>query len=76
MHYCQESKVSGVDPWTVGTGKLKEGLEKNQLVDIPPQDAWRVTYLRSLLMQVQQAKHLAQEDKVKNIQDLIDSLVM
>ena len=68
--------LAGVDPWTAGPGKLKEGLEKNLLVDIPPQDAWRVTYLWSLLMQVQQAKHLAQEDRVKTIQNLIDSLVM
>ena len=68
--------LAGVDPWTAGPGKLKEGLERNQLVDIPPQDVWRMTYLKSLLMQVQQANHLAQEDRVKNIQDLIDSLVI
>ena len=67
---------AGVELWTSGPGKIKEGIEKNQLVDIPPQDAWRMTYLRSLLMQLQQAKHLAQEDRVKNIQDLIDSLVI
>ena len=66
---------AGVDLWTAGPGKLKEGLEKNQLVDIPPQDAWRVTYLGTLLIQLQQAKHLAQEDLVKDTQDLIDSLV-
>ena len=66
---------AGVDPWTAGPGKLKEELEKNQLVDIPPQDAWKLSYLRSLLMQLQQAKHLAQEDRVKYTQDLIDSLV-
>ena len=67
---------SGVDPWTAGPGKLKEALQKNEQVEIPPQNAWRLPYLRSLLMQLQQAKHLAQEDRVKYIQDLIDSLVM
>ena len=65
-----------VELWTAGSGKLKEELQKNHLVDIPTQDAWRVPYLGTLLMQLQQAKHLAQEDKVKDIQDLIDSLVM
>jgi hypothetical protein len=69
-------KSPGVDPWTAGPGKHREAIEKNQLVNIPPQDAWKLSYIGSLLMQLQQAKHLAQEDRDKYTQDLIDSLVI
>ena len=67
---------SGLNPWTAGPYKLKEALHQNQMVDIPQQDVWKVGYLRSLLGQLQEAKHLVQEDKTKYIQGLIDSLAL
>ena len=69
-------EAAGLDPWTAGPVKLKEPLQMNQLVSTPPQDAWKLPYLRSLLRQLQEAKHLVQEDRVKQTQDLIDSLVI
>ena len=68
--------AAGLDPWTAGPVKLKEALQRNQLVSTPPQDAWKLPYLRSLLRQLQEAKYLVQEDRVKQTQNLIDSLVI
>ena len=67
---------SGLDPWTAGPGKLKETLHINESVAIPPQNDWKIEYTRSLLRQLQEAKHSVQDDKVKYIQGLIDSLVL
>jgi hypothetical protein len=68
--------MSGLDPWTTGSWKLKEALHKKQTVDIPHQDVWKVKYLKSLLGQLQEAKQLVHEDRIDYIQDLIDSLVL
>ena len=69
-------EAAELDPWTSGPAKLKEALQMNQLVSTPPQDAWKLPYLRSLLGQLQEAKYLVQEDRAKQIQSLIDSLVI
>ena len=66
--------LSGTDVWTVSPGKLKQELDRNQFVDISPQDYWRVSYLGSLLQQREEAKHLGLEDRFKMLQELIDSL--
>ena len=52
---------SGTDPWSVGPEILKAALHKNQIVDVPPQERWRVGYLKSLLRMLVEAKliHLA-----------------
>ena len=68
--------TSGTDPWTVSPFKLKEGLNKKQVVDILPQDVWRLNYLRSLLRQLQEARHLVLEERMVFIQSLIDSLAL
>ena len=65
---------SGTDPWTVSPAKLKQELHSRQLVNIPTEDEWRIRYMSSLLRQLQEAKHLVQEDKISQLQDLIDSL--
>ena len=66
---------SGTDLWTVVPGKLKQALHSNQVVDIPRQDEWMVSYLGSLLRQLMEAKYQVQEERTTRIQDLIDSLV-
>ena len=66
---------SGTDPWTVGLGRLRERLVSNEVADIPHQEAWKVEYLGSLLRQMQEAKYLAQVDRMTYIQGLVDSLV-
>ena len=65
---------SGTDPWSVGPEILKAALHQNQLEDVPPQDRWRVGYLKSLLRMLVEAK-LMQETVGDYIQALIDSLV-
>ena len=70
------SDSAGLDPWTVWPRELKEALHQNQLVAIPNQELWKLEYLRSLLSQLQVAKQVAQEDRIKYIQGLIDSLVL
>ena len=67
---------SGLDPWAAGPRKLKETLHINESVAIPPQNTWKIEYTRSLLRQLQEAKYSVQDDRVKYIQGLIDSLVL
>ena len=67
---------SGLDPWAAGPRKLKETLHINESVAIPPQNTWKIEYTRSLLRQLQKAKYSVQDDRVKYIQGLIDSLVL
>ena len=66
---------SGLDPWATSTQKLKEALHEKQKVEVLEEDSWRTPYLVSLLEQLHEAKVLVQEDKVKVLQGLIDSLV-
>ena len=60
----------------VGLRKLKEAIHDNLTVKIPPQDSWKVRYLMSLLNQLQEAKHCVQDNRMKYLQDLINSLVL
>ena len=46
------------------------------MVDVLPQDKWRINYLRTLLGRVQEAKYMAKLDEQKELQELIDSLVI
>ena len=73
IKFIQEN--SGLDPWAVALGRLRQALVTHQLVDIPHQEAWKVDYLSSLLRQLQEAKNLGQKDRLTYIQDLVDSLV-
>ena len=74
MRFVKET--AGIDPRTVWPKQLKNILHSNSLVDIPPQDAWRLKYLQSLLGQLQVAKQLAKEEIISYTQDLINSLVI
>ena len=69
-------ETSGLDPWVTGPRQLKEAIEENLTVETPPQDSWKVAYLKTLLMQLQEAKHSVQDDRIKYLQKLIDSLVI
>ena len=69
-------ETSGLDPWVAGPRKLKKAIDENLTVDIPPQDSWKLSYLKTLLMQLQEAKHSVQDDRLKYLQRLIDSLVL
>ena len=55
---------------------MKTALHNRELVEVPAQDTWRIEYLCSLLRKHQDAVSLAMEDTAKQLQDLIDSLVI
>ena len=68
--------VSGLNPWTDSTAKLRDALTASEVVDVPPQDRWRLSYLGSLLSQRRSAYNLALDTEVERLSELIDSLVL
>ena len=53
---------------------MKEELIRKEKVEVQAQDAWRVSYLASLLQKRQVADYLALDDEEAELPDLIDSL--
>ena len=68
--------ASGMDPWQTSKRKLKPELASKELVEVLPQDKWRIGYLGCLLRQYHNASSQAMDDKMVEIQTLIDSLVL
>ena len=69
-------EASGLHPWEVSSAKAKAALRTRELVEVLPQDMWRIGYLVSLLRQLQESVHQAMEEKTDQLQKLIDSLVI
>ena len=69
-------EATGLDPWQTPAAKMKAALHSREQVEVLPQDTWRIEYLCSLLRQHQEAVYMAMEDSAKQLQDLIDSLVI
>ena len=67
--------ASGLNPWTVSQGRLKAALVAGEVAEVPLQDRWRLTYLRSLLSQRRVAHSLALDEEETRLTKLIDSLV-
>ena len=65
---------SGLDPWAFGSARLKAELAKNELVDTPPLDQWRVKYLADLLEQRQIHHYMGDKVEEETVSGLIDSL--
>jgi hypothetical protein len=70
------TQASSCDPWEASPYKLREGLIGSELVAVERQDGWRIEYLISLLKQYQDARHLVFDEKMENLQALIDSLAI
>ena len=68
--------ASGLDPWVTSFGKMKNAIDTGEKVDVLPEDKWRIGYLWNLLGRLQEAKHMAMVDEQKELQTLIDSLVI
>ena len=49
-------------------------MREREAVPVPPQDAWRVPYLRKLLEQRIQHYYSGDKEKEDRVQTLIDSL--
>ena len=73
LQYIQEE--AGLSPWTTSKSRLRDALAAEELVDVPPQDRWRLPYLNSLLCQRREAINLALEDEEDRLSSLIDSLL-
>ena len=69
-------EASGLDPWQDRSVKVKAALYTRELVEVEPQGMWRSEYLCSLLKQQREAAYMALDDQVKQLQALIDSLVV
>ena len=65
---------AGESPWSAAPSQLKSGLAKAESVEVAPRDSWRVKYLGTLLSQRMEWHYLGHEDKVDEVQKLIDSL--
>ena len=65
---------SGLDPWAFSSARLKAELAKNELVDTPPLDQWRVKYLADLLEQRQIHHYMGDKVEEETVSGLIDSL--
>ena len=49
-------------------------LMEKEMVEVPPQDQWRVRYLASLLDKRQVADYMGLEERGEYLTELIDSL--
>ena len=68
--------ASGLDPLDSSFCKVKTAISSREQVDVQPQDQWRIRYLWTLLGRLQEAKSMAMMDEQKELQTLIDSLVL
>ena len=69
-------KKSKLDPWVATRHEVKTALAKTGQVEVPAQDAWRVTYLQRLLTQKLDAHFNCEKEKEKRLITLINSLVI
>ena len=69
-------RETGLDPWVVGPGHLKQELQRVERVDVPECDSWRVTYLQKLLIQRLQAHFNGDQEEEERLKGLINSLVI
>ena len=66
----------GLNPWTCSPGQLKSALLRGETVPVPEQDAWRIPYLRRLLVERTTHYYNGDTHEEERIQSLIDSLVI
>ena len=74
LQYIREN--SGLNPWTSPLTVLGNALIAAEVVEVPPEDSWRLPYLASRLYQ-RRAAHLSALDlEEERISKLINSLVI
>ena len=67
-------EASGLSVWSSTTRQVRKAVREREAVPVPPQDAWRVPYLRKLLEQRIQHYYSGDKEKEDRVQTLIDSL--
>ena len=69
-------EMTQLNPFTAIRAWLRAALEVGELVEVPPLDQWRLSYLSSLLSQRGEAYYSAMEEEEQRLSQLIDSLVI
>ena len=67
-------EASGLSVWSSTTRQVRKAVREREAVPVPPQDAWRIPYLRKLLEQRIQHYYSGAKEKEETVQSLIDSL--
>ena len=68
-------EITGLNPRNDPLFKIKRKLVELDFVEVPAQDKWRVPYLCSLIHARREATHMASDEDVSRLNELIDSLV-
>ena len=69
-------RETGLDPWVVGPGHLKDALQRAEIADVPESDSWRLPYLQQLLSQKMESYYRGDQEEEERLGDLINSLVI
>jgi hypothetical protein len=69
-------ELTGLDPWTAASSRLRAALEAVDRAEVPEQDSWRVGALQKLLTAWLQAHYVADKREEERLQGLIASLVI
>ena len=67
-------EASGLSVWSSTTRQVRKAVREREALPVPPQDAWRVPYLRKLLEQRLQHYFSGDKEKEEGVQALVDSL--
>jgi hypothetical protein len=67
---------TGLDPWVSSHRNIQTALITADIVEVPEQDTWRVTYLQRLLTQRLEAHYICEEEEEERLATLINSLVI
>ena len=54
--------------------QVKAAIARREMVEVKPENKWRISYLWNLLGRLSEAKHMARLEEQKELQELIDSL--
>ena len=65
-----------LDPWVTTKWDMRTALRKADLVEVPEQEAWRVSYLQRLLSQRLEAHYRNEKEEEDRLCELINSLVI
>ena len=55
---------------------MLQELNKNELIEVPEQDTWRIPYLRKLLAERLSAHYKGDAEEEDRLKELINSLVV
>ena len=69
-------EACGMDPLLYSSWRVKTAIASREQVEVLPENKWRIGYLWTLLGRLQESKHIGLVDEQKELQELINSLVV